>query len=461
MHFRTRSAGLAAAFALALSASSPAQTTGAYVDAVPADLPDGNTVHLSDRATGDFYDGPTAAWPPLRQDKWFLFSGDTGIDPLGQNKGTSLEFALFSNCCGFGTAPPILTTISGLEPGGLYDVYVHFVGAPWVPGGYGVQAAFLGETLQLFTDIDNSTETNLAGVGGLHTYQGLIGNTEAVNGEIKVELHASGQDRSYYAGLSYVKTGSAVVDLNLDVNWSAGPSLVFTWDSQAGKLYNLRSETDPSNGTPDTWPIFDGKADLPADPSGRNTLTLPVPAEPLRLFVIEQFTAPPASVFSDDFENGLGEWTTGGDPGLDPATNWELGTPSAVGPPAANSPTNCFGTNLTANYGNNALVWLRSPPIDLTNAAGATLSYFEFKDIEPGFDDGRIAVLDADGDSELAVIQDTIDGTSTAWGQVTLLMPPEALGKTVRLEFTLDSDELNEAPGWAGWYIDDVAVTVP
>ena len=36
----------------------------------------------------------------------------------------------------------------------------------------------------------------------------------------------------------------------------SGGNLVFTWDSAGGKLYNLRSETDPSVDSPVDWPIF-------------------------------------------------------------------------------------------------------------------------------------------------------------------------------------------------------------
>lgn len=444
---------------LALAASSHAQITGTYVDAVPADLPDGNTVQLSDLAPSDFYDGPTAAWPPLRQDKWFLFSGDTGIDATGQNKGISVEFALFASCCGFGTPPALLTTISGLEPDALHDVYVHFVAAPWIPGGYGIRAAFEGEALQLFTEIDNSTPTNLTGGGGLHTIEGLVGNTQAVNGEIKVEIHPSGQERSYYAGLSYVRTGSAVVPKNLDVALGDGPTLVFTWDSVTGKLYNLRSETDPSNGAPIAWPIVDSNADIPADPSGTNTLTIPLPADPERFFVIEDFPAPPVTLLSDDFENGQGGWTTGSD-GL-AGTAWELGAPSNVGPAAANSPDNCFATNISADYNFDADVWLRSPPIDLTTAGAATLNYFQFTDIEGSpFDWGKVSVLDATDDSLLAVIADPVEGSSGGWEAVSIAIPATALGKTIKIEFRLVSDDFPDS-NYAGWYLDDVEVTVP
>jgi len=186
--------------------------------------------------------------------------------------------------------------------------------------------------------------------------------------------------------------------------------------------------------------------------------------------VIEEFNAPPVSIFFTDFENGRGDWTTGGNTGSDPFTNWDFGTPTLVGPLAAFSGTNCFGTNLAADYSNDvgtggtAPLFLRSPLIDLTNAGGATLIFAQWVDIEGGFDSGQVAVLDADdADAELAIVAAGIGGNDpTDWEQFSVALPAAALGKNVRFEFRFNSDDFTE-PGseQAGWYIDDVNVTVP
>ncbi len=141
-----------------------------------------------------------------------------------------------------------------------------------------------------------------------------------------------------------------------------------------------------------------------------------------------------------------------------PGTAWDLGLPSNVGPSAAGSPSHCFGTNISADYDLDANVWLRTPPIDLTTAGGSTLNYSQFTDIETTFDSGRVAVLDAGDLSELAVIQEQIDGTTADWEPVSKPLPPEALGRTIVIEFRLRSDDLGN---FAGWYLDDVEVTVP
>ncbi|NIP95070.1 MAG: hypothetical protein GWO24_17135 [Akkermansiaceae bacterium] len=101
---------------------------------------------------------------------------------------------------------------------------------------------------------------------------------------------------------------------------------------------------------------------------------------------------------------------------------------------------------------------MRSPPIDLTTAGGATLHYAEFRDIEEGFDFGTIRVLDAADSSEIAVIADNIDGVTSDWEQAREALPPEALGKVIRIEFRFTSDDISN---FAGWYIDDPQVTVP
>lgn len=227
------------------------------------------------------------------------------------------------------------------------------------------------------------------------------------------------------------------------------------WDSKDGLRYNLRSESDPGPADPAEWPVFSGFGQLPATPP-TNVVSFPMPAEPTRLFVVEAVLAPPSVIFSDDFEGGQGGWTTGSE-GL-AGTSWELGMPSNIGPAATPSPERCFGTNLAGEYDFDANVWLRSPVIDLTNAASATLHYAQFHDIETDWDVGTVRVLDADDGSELAVLAAMVDGTTLDWESVSHSLPLSALGGMVRFEFRFTSDDVGN---FAGWYLDDVEVTIP
>ena len=269
-------------------------------------------------------------------------------------------------------------------------------------------------------------------------------------------LTAEEVDAIYQDGLNGVGLDGAARGPALDITLSPdGTQLILDWESSDGKLYNLRSETDPSKGDPGDWPIHGGNEDIAALPP-LNTLTIPLPADPRRFFVIEEFNAPPVAVFFDNFENGQGAWEVGSEGAA--GTAWELGIPSNVGPATANSPDNCFGTNIAAEYELDAEVWLRSPAIDLTNAGGATLRYFQAADIEAIFDSGRVAVLDASDNSEIAVLDSAVEGASNAWREIVHVLPPAALGTTIRIEFRFFSDDFGV---FAGWYLDDVTVTVP
>lgn len=261
-----------------------------------------------------------------------------------------------------------------------------------------------------------------------------------------------------YVGAPYdwSKPGGSRLQLEITRDPVAG-TLSIEWDSQAGKLYNLRSTTDPASAESKDWPVFDGQMNLPTTPP-QNTLTFPFPADGSRYFVVEEFNAPPVSVFSDDLESGQGAWTTGSEG--DAGTVWELGPPAPLGtgPQGAHSPDNCFATNIDSEYTEDALVWLRSPAIDLTDAVGATLRFFQFKDIELMFDFGTINVLDAADDSVIAELQTGIDDFTADWEEVTRTLPAEALGKNIKIEFRFESDHFDQQPQ-AGWYLDDVEVT--
>ncbi len=259
--------------------------------------------------------------------------------------------------------------------------------------------------------------------------------------------------------LSEPETGGGILFFDVE---KGDDELILSWSSSAGELYNLRSEIDPSAADPAAWPIFGGHTGMVATPP-LNTLTIPLPADPERYFVIEAIPAPPSDLLSDDFESGEGEWTTGSEG--DAGTLWELGSPE-VGPFGAHSGDNCFGTNLADDYDFNADVWLRTPPLDLSTASRATLRYYQFYDIEPPnaqppfevFDFGTVTVLDAADDSELAVLEPALTDFSLDWEEVSFPLPAAAFGKTIRIEFRLSADDVSNYPGW---YIDDVQVTIP
>lgn len=242
--------------------------------------------------------------------------------------------------------------------------------------------------------------------------------------------------------------------LNVERFGPGGESIRITWETTPGRKYAIDTGTDLQNWDVEVATEIVATADTTVYEELISNLPLNGPEF---YFRVRPLVPPP--VLMDDFESGQGAWTVGVEDATG-NTNWELGAPSGAvpgAPAAANSGTNCFGTNLAAAYDEDAEIWLRSPELDLTGAAGATLSFFHYRDIEEGFDSGAVRVLDASDNSELGVVGDVIDGSSDGWEQFARSLPAAALGKAVVLEFRFLSDEINNL---AGWYIDDVKVSL-
>jgi hypothetical protein len=240
-----------------------------------------------------------------------------------------------------------------------------------------------------------------------------------------------------------------------DASQNAAGELNISWESNAGLLYNVRSEVNPSAGDPLTWPLFDSHRDIAATPP-QNTITLPRPADAERYFVIESFPKPPAVVFQDNFDDRavLAPWTTteSGDPG----SPWELSSPTALlGPPAAYSPFNSVGTSLGGDHGFNADSCLRSPPIDLSKVVSGTITYHRFVDIEPVFDSATVNLRNAADNSLIAELETGIEGTTIDWEEVSHDIPAAAIGESVIFEICFYSDSVGNQTGLV---IDDFKV---
>ena len=163
----------------------------------------------------------------------------------------------------------------------------------------------------------------------------------------------------------------------------------------------------------------------------------------------------PPPIFFDDFESGAPGWTTDVSLG---GTEWELGVPT-TGPGQAFSGNNVYATGLSEDFLINTTTFLLSPVIDLTDYSRATLSFWEFRNMDPPveqqfFHGARVSVLDADTLLPLQVLS-TLAGTTNGWEQRADRLAPDAVGRRIILEFTFFADEFfpNE-----GWFIDDVSL---
>lgn len=232
--------------------------------------------------------------------------------------------------------------------------------------------------------------------------------------------------------------------------------LAISWESKPGKLYNLRSSLDPGSTPPLEWPVFDGNIDLVATPP-ENTLTIPLPGELSRLFVVEEFNAPPVIFFADDLESGAEGWSsiindaTGN-------TRWELGAPSgSTGPlTGANDSATAWSTNL-GNYGPDSSISLRSPAIDLSGATSAELTFEAFRDADGVADSAVVRFLRADDLLQLGADAGiNMEVFDSSYSSLTIPVVPEAVGENVIIEWTFSSD--GSADAFSGLTIDNIEV---
>lgn len=174
-----------------------------------------------------------------------------------------------------------------------------------------------------------------------------------------------------------------------------------------------------------------------------------------------------------DFESGTSGWTHGtyGDT-PNPGDEWQLGDPAGLfgdaalpgqiipwrDPATAYSGANCWGVDLgngsNGTYGTNVHTWLRSPPIDCTNARGVQLSFRRWLSVQYGSADRARVRVNGNIAWSNPLSANTLD---LSWTSQVLDISPWADGNpAVRVEFELQSDGTIQL---GGWNVDDVELT--
>tara|TARA_B100000959_G_scaffold256891_1_gene290477 strand:- start:1591 stop:3438 length:1848 start_codon:yes stop_codon:yes gene_type:complete len=248
---------------------------------------------------------------------------------------------------------------------------------------------------------------------------------------------------------------------------SNGPDLKIQWESHAGMFYVLRSSADLAADL-STWDSVDVPGSVENDGvfeiAGTvplNTHTILRPGDSTRFFRMEEFPLPPPPpLFEEDFESGAGDWVAVVN---DASSNtlWQLGTPSgSTGPiTGVDGSANAWSTNL-GDYGTNSDISLFSPPLDFSGLPGAELTFKVYRDAD-GFGDTafvrfrRVAddvQLGPGHDLDMAVFD-------TDYTSISIPVPVETIGETVRIEFNFVSDGSPDA--FSGLSIDNVVVTTP
>ena len=160
-------------------------------------------------------------------------------------------------------------------------------------------------------------------------------------------------------------------------------------------------------------------------------------------------------IWSDDFDDGLGDNRWAADAG-----QWQIGSPT-VGP-ATNllgartfSGTNCATTGLTGNYGanqNTRLFRIASFTVPATNQS-PRLRFWHWYSFASG--DSAVVEVKPVGSGTWTTISASYSGTgSGVWTRPSLDLTAYA-GQTIQVAFHFNSEGFNES---TGWYVDDVAL---
>jgi hypothetical protein len=233
---------------------------------------------------------------------------------------------------------------------------------------------------------------------------------------------------------------------------AATGQFTLTWESASGGAYAVDRTTDL--GGPWTT-IAENVTSQGATTSYSDSAT---PAGHA-FYRVKAFAPPP--IFETSFEPG--EDLSGGTEVITKGqSQWEVGIPTS-GPGSAHTGVNVLATKLAGDYDIDQEVGYRSPVIDLTERQSATLQFFHWYEFEPAFegqyvDWGEVNLLDATTGQNLLPNDASalrFVGAFRNWRRTIYNLPAEALGKRIRIEFKLISDDWQPAPGW---YLDDVRI---
>jgi len=326
-------------------------------------------------------------------------------------------------------------------------------------------ASSLPDTTKIYITNDGTFELNFTGtdtIAGLY-FEGLeqAGGKWGRVGSI-IALGADNESALFTGDglLEVVSSGGPTFVLTIDQD---GANLDLTWNSQAGKVYDLISSTDLSIPRA-SWPVWDSNENIPASGSGTNLLTIPLPpSDPTRFFAVLE--KDPLPFYEEDFEADDGGYTlkVAGATG----SSWEHGDPDSTSPggdvlTGNGGSTNCWGTNLGLADAGEYIVptetCLRSPVIDLTGVTGAELTFAETLDLQDD-DTAVVNIINATTDDVILAAVYTADDSGevslAAWKDVPAIDITAAVGQMVRIEWCLSGT----TPEYLGWYIDDVKVT--
>ncbi|MDW8310156.1 MAG: immune inhibitor A, partial [Verrucomicrobiales bacterium] len=148
------------------------------------------------------------------------------------------------------------------------------------------------------------------------------------------------------------------------------------------------------------------------------------------------------SIFQDNFESGLGQWTA--------QSPWALTTARFASPTrsATDSPGAFYTNNTDAALG-------MAASVNLVGTTRPALSFFHQYALETGYDFGRVEISTNGGSSWVSTPLAAYTGSTTTMAREQLDLSPYAGQSNVRIRFRLVTDS---SVVMDGWYVDDVLI---
>ncbi|NCA79360.1 MAG: T9SS type A sorting domain-containing protein [Sphingobacteriia bacterium] len=217
---------------------------------------------------------------------------------------------------------------------------------------------------------------------------------------------------------------------------SLGSPVLWQWEFEGGTP-SISNSKNPSGIQYNTTGIFSVKLKVQGEVCSNS--------KEIEGF-IKVVDALPQVVWTENFENGWGNWYT------DFGT-WEVGVP-LVGPPVAYNGANCAGTNLNGDYPPKANTRLISPEVIINPEPGETpwLFFYHWFVIETNDDKGFLQISVNHGDWQ--TVSNPFTGTNQSWSQYGMDLSDYAYS-SVRFAFYFTSDGYSN---YEGWYIDDIRI---
>ncbi len=149
-------------------------------------------------------------------------------------------------------------------------------------------------------------------------------------------------------------------------------------------------------------------------------------------------------------------------------TLWELGTPANVGPAFAYDGAECWGTNIAADYTDNAAVILHTPFFNFSTASTVSITFYQWYELIGGGANTDYVYFGYNEDpfnpNTMTIFRSYIGESindpiadPNGWVPITLDVTGIAAGKP-NIRFSWMLEELGNYLGGAGYYIDNVSI---